>query len=148
MKTARKRVGAATRGFTIIEIIVVVVIIGILAGFVAPRVFNRVGQSRTAVAKSNVATLASLMNQYIVDCGMPESGASLMVLWEKPAGLADGKWKGPYVQNADDLKDPWGNDYVLVIPPQHNADFDIVSYGSDGQPGGEDEAGDVVHGKK
>jgi general secretion pathway protein G len=144
----RRSARPTRRGFTIIEIIVVVVIIGILAGFVAPRVFNRVGQSRSAVAKSNVATLASLMNQYVVDCGMPESGASLQILWEKPAGIADGKWKGPYVQNADDLKDPWGNDYVLVIPPQHNADFDVVSYGSDGQPGGEEEAADVVNGKK
>ena len=58
-------------------------------------------------------------------------------------------WKGPYVNNADDLKDPWGHDYVFLIPSQHgNADFDIVCYGADGQQGGEDDNADIISGKK
>jgi general secretion pathway protein G len=146
MRTKQRR--SSRSAFTIIEIIVVVVIIGVLAAVIAPRVFGRIGQSREAVAKSNASSLASAVNQYVIDCGMPETGASLSILWEKPSGVAEGKWKGPYVQNADDLKDPWGTDFQLIIPPQHNADFDILSYGADGQPGGEGEAADIVNGKK
>lgn len=146
----RARHGAGTRAreaFTIIEVIVIVVILGVLAAVIAPRVLQRVGQSKQSVAQAGVASHATAMMNYIVDCGPPESGASLMVLAEKPANATS--WKGPYVVNVDDLKDPWGHDYVLLIPSQHgNADFDIISYGADGQPGGEGENEDVISGKK
>jgi general secretion pathway protein G len=137
-----------SRAFTLVEVIVIVTIIGILAAIIAPRLLGRVGQSRTAVAKANAESLASSMSNYIVDCGTPESGASVSVLWERPAAIAEDKWRGPYVNNAEALKDPWGKEFVLRIPGEHNVDFDIVSYGKDGEPGGSDEDADIVHGKK
>lgn len=139
--------GGLVPAFTIIEVIVIVVILGVLAAVIAPRLLNRIGQSKQSVAKSGVATLATAVTLYMSDCGAPESGASLSILVENSAGATS--WKGPYVNNADDLKDPWGHDYVLLIPSQHgNADFDIVCYGADGQPGGEKDDADIISGKK
>lgn len=134
--------------FTIIEVIVIVVILGVIAAVIAPRLLSRVGQSKQAVAASNAASLATAMKLYIADCGVPESGASIMILVERPSNVEENTWKGPYVDNADALKDPWGNLYNLVIPGIVNADFDIVSYGKDGQAGGDGENADIVNGKK
>ena len=131
------------RAFTIIEVLVIIVIIGVIAAVVAPRLINRIGQAKTSVAASNAATLATQLKLYQVDCGLPEPGASLSVLWEKPTGAAEASWKGPYIDNQDMLKDPWGNPFILVIPGQKNVDFDIVSYGADGQPGGTGDNEDI-----
>lgn len=139
---------AVRRGFTIIEVIVIVVILGVIAAVIAPRLLSRVGQSKQAVAQSNAASLATAMKLFIADCGMPESGAPITILTERPSNVDESAWKGPYVDNADALKDPWGNLFILVIPGQTNADFDIVSYGKDGQPGGDGENADIVNGKK
>jgi len=139
---------ASRRGFTIIEVIVIVVILGVIAAVIAPRLLQRVGQSKVAVAKSNAASLASAMQLYIADCEMPESGSSILILWERPAGVSEDVWKKPYVDNRDALLDPWGNEFHLVVPGQVNVDFDIVSYGKDGQPGGQDEDADIVNGKR
>jgi len=136
------------RAFTIMEVIVVVVIIGVLAAVIAPRLLGRVGQSRVAVAQSNATAIATAMKGFIMDCGVPEAGADLSILLDRPPNVDEGKWKGPYLDNADQLKDPWGNDFQLRIPGEFNADFDIVSYGSDGAPGGEGEAADIVNGKR
>ena|SRR5436190_7976077 len=146
MKGTRRR--ASRRGFTIIEVIVIVVILGVIAAVIAPRLLSRVGQSKQAVAQSNAASLSTAVKLFIADCGMPEAGAPLTILTELPSNAEEGAWKGPYVDNADALKDPWGNPFILVIPGQVNADFDIVSYGKDGQPGGADENADIVNGKK
>jgi general secretion pathway protein G len=132
------------RGFTIVEVIVIVVILGIIAAVIAPRLLGRVAESKRSVAASNAAALATAMKTFIVDCGMPESGASIMILWERPGNVSERDWKGPYVDNPEQLRDPWGNLYVLRVPGQKNVDFDIVSYGKDGQPGGEGEAEDIV----
>jgi general secretion pathway protein G len=145
----RERHTRRRRGFTMVEAIVVIVIIGVIAAMIAPRLIGRIGQSKQAVAKANAEALATAMRSYIYDMGAtPESGASLDVLWRRPSSAEEGKWKGPYVDNEDSLKDPWGNLYVLVIPGQFNADFDIVSYGADGQPGGEGDNADIVSGKR
>ncbi|MFA6043992.1 MAG: type II secretion system major pseudopilin GspG [Phycisphaerales bacterium] len=142
---ARGRRGAARAGFTIIEVIVIILIIGVLAAVIAPRLLSRVGQSKVAVAASNAASLSTAMKLYIADNGEPESGAAIDVLWTKPANAAS--WKGPYVDNEASLRDPWGNLFVLRIPGEVNKDFDIVSYGKDGAPGGEGENEDIVNGK-
>jgi general secretion pathway protein G len=134
---------AKRRGFTIIEVIVIVVILGVLAAVIAPRLLNRIGQSKQSVAKSNAAALATSMKLFMADHGTPESGAGIEVLWEKPSNVAEGDWH-PYVDNADQLQDPWGRRFVLVLPGQRNVDFDVVSYGADGQPGGTDENADIV----
>ncbi|MEM9083979.1 MAG: type II secretion system major pseudopilin GspG [Planctomycetota bacterium] len=131
------------RGFTLIEAIVIIVIIGVIAAVVAPRLLSRVGQSRTAVAESNASSLATAMKLYFADHGKPEDGATIDILFERPADIEEADYE-PYLDNADQLLDPWGNKFVLVIPGQENFDFDIVSYGADGQPGGEGEDGDIV----
>jgi len=146
--TAGGRAARAGRGFSIVEVIVIVVILGIIAAVIAPRIFGRIGQAKESVAKSGVSTLATAMRNYMIDNGLPESGTPIAILWERPSTIDEAAWKGPYVENPDALKDPWGNLYVLVIPPQFNADFDIVSYGADGQPGGEGENADHVNGKR
>lgn len=140
--TQMGRVGRQVRrGFTIIEVLVIIVIIGVIAAVVAPRLINRIGQAKTSVAANNAASLATAMKTYQIDCGLPESGASLAVLFEKPGNAES--WKGPYINNADELKDPWGNPFVLVIPGVKNVDFDVVSYGADGQPGGTGDNEDI-----
>lgn len=136
------------RAFTIIEVIVIVVILGVIAAVIAPRLLGRVGQSKRAVAQSNATALNTAMKLFSNDCGIPEPGSSIMVLWERPSNVDESAWKGPYVDNADALKDPWGNLFVLQVPGSVNVDFDIISYGKDGQPGGEGENEDVISGKK
>lgn len=132
------------QGFTIIEVIVIVVILGIIATVIAPRLFSRVGQARTSAAENGAATLASLVAGYQIDHGKPPRGATLEdVLWAKPSNVPDAEWE-PYVNKLADLIDPWGNKYVLVIPGEVNIDFDVVSRGSDGQPGGEGDAKDII----
>lgn len=133
-------------GFTIIEVIVIVVILGVIAAVIGPRLIGRIGQSKQSVAKANASALATQLKLFAADFGMPESGAGITVLWEKPGNVEDSAWsgKGPYVDNAQQLIDPWGNQYQLRIPGEKNVDFDIVSYGADGQPGGEGENADII----
>ncbi len=131
------------RGFTIIEVIVIVVILGIIAAVIAPRLLGRIGQSRQAVAKSNATQLANSVKLFLADHSTIEPGSSISILYERPSHIEESKYK-PYVDNPDQLKDPWGRLYILVMPGQKNVDFDIVSYGADGQPGGADENADVI----
>lgn len=140
----------ARRGFTLIEALVVVIILGILAALIAPRLLGRVGQSKRAVAQSNAVSLATSMKAFLIDRGgaQLDPGTPITVLWERPSDMEESAWHGPYVENADAIKDPWGNYFVLVIPGQFNHDFDVVSYGADGSPGGEGENADIVAGKK
>ena len=139
-----QRLKSRARGFTLIEVIVIVVILGVLAAVIAPRFLSRIGQSKRSVAESNAASLAQAVRLFIADHGNPESGAGIEILWEKPANVEDAKWQ-PYVENADKLLDPWGNRFVLRLPGEKNTfDFDVVSYGADGKPGGEGENEDVI----
>lgn len=139
----------AARAFTIAEIIVVVVIIGVLATIVATRLLPKIGAAKATTALANANTLAGSVQEYWNDCGQPPSGAALIdFLMTRPADITDDRWKGPYLQNRDQFIDPWGRPFILVIPPQFNSDFDIVSYGADGQPGGDGENKDIVNGKR
>jgi general secretion pathway protein G len=133
------------RAFTMVEAIVIIVILGIIAAVVAPRLLSRIGQGKQSVAKANAASLATAMKTFMVDYGRtPETGTPITVLIDRPSDMAESGWHGPYVDSADALNDPWGRPFILLIPGQKNHDFDIISYGADGQAGGDGENADIV----
>lgn len=131
----------AARAFTLVEMIVVIIIIGVLLAMIGPRVLQRVGQSKQVAAQNNALAISSALKQYMLDNGVFPDPNNLGVLAAKPTSPDS---KGPWLDNADALKDPWGRPYILVIPAQKNADFDVVSYGADGKPGGTGEDADVI----
>jgi len=128
-------------GFTLIELLIVVIILGVLAALVGPRLFGRVGQSRQAAARVQIELLGAALDQFKLDVGRyPSSQEGLQSLQQSP-GNAPG-WEGPYLKK-DVPKDPWGNPYQYRSPGEHG-EYDLSSYGSDGQPGGDGEATDVT----
>lgn len=129
-----------SKGFTLLELLVVVTIIGLLAGFVAPRYFSQVGKSEVNVARAQIDALEKALDQYRLDTGRyPDSELGLTALLERPA--SEHKWNGPYLKKAVPL-DPWGKAYVYRVPGQRG-DFDVVSFGRDGKPGGTGEDADL-----
>lgn len=138
----RRRLSA---GFTLIELLVVMIILAILAAVVIPRVIGRTEDARRAKATSDIAALETALDAYKLDNGSyPTTEQGLQALVEPPnTDPVPKNWSGPYLKKGIP-KDPWGNEYVYTSPGEHNPDFDIVSYGKDGQPGGEGEDADVV----
>ena len=136
------RVRRPVAGFTLLELLVVVLIIGLLAGFVAPRYFNQVGKSEINVAKAQIDALEKALDQYRLDTGhYPSTELGLAALVTRPA--SEPKWGGPYLRKDVPL-DPWGKPYIYKIPGE-KGDFDLVSYGKDGQPGGSGENADITN---
>ena len=129
-------------GFTLLELLVVMVIIGLLAGFVAPRFFAQIGKSEVKAARAQLDALEKALDQYRLDVGRyPSSEQGLAALVERPAGLT--RWSGPYLKKTVP-QDPWGHPYVYKSPGDHG-EFDLLSYGKDGQPGGTGEAEDITN---
>ena len=129
------------RGFTLLELLVVMVIIGLLAGYVGPKLFGQIGKSETKAAKAQIDALSKALDQYRIDVGRyPSSEQGLGALVQKPAD--EGKWQGPYLAK-NVPPDPWGKPYQYRAPGQHG-DYDLLSYGRDGQPGGDGDNADVV----
>jgi general secretion pathway protein G len=121
-------------GFTLLELLVVMVIIGLLASFVGPRYFSQIGKSEVKSAKAQIDALEKALDQYRLDLGKyPTTEQGLVALVSKPANEA--KWDGPYLKKTVPA-DPWGSPYVYKFPGEHNNEFDLWSFGKDGQPGG------------
>ena len=132
------------RGFTLLEIIVVVTIIAILATLIAPKLLSRVGSAKQTAALAKASTIAKAINLYLLDEGIssPDDNFDLEILLLTPH---DGGGKhGPYLERAADILDPWGNPYELIVPGDVNASFDVISWGEDKQAGGEGAAADVT----
>lgn len=132
---------AKQSGFTLLELLVVVAIIGLLASIAGPRLFSQVGKSQVQVARAQLDAFDKALEQYRLDIGrMPSTEQGLKVLTEAPPGEA--KWRGPYLKRAVAL-DPWGNPYAYRSPAD-KFDYEIVSYGRDGRPGGDGDDADIV----
>jgi general secretion pathway protein G len=118
------------------------VIIGLLAGYVAPKYFSQIGKSEVKAARAQIDALEKALDQYRLDAGhYPTGEQGLNALIVRPAG--EGKWQGPYLKKAVPL-DPWGHSYQYKFPGEHG-DFDLLSLGKDGQPGGSGEAADITN---
>jgi len=149
------------RGFTLIELMVVIVILGVLAGLIVPRIMGRPEEARRMKARVQIESIETALKLYKLDTGSyptTEQGLEALVseqasdtLITKPGivGLAPGSgtdsksWrKGGYLEKGKVPKDPWGNDFVYLCPGE-NGDFDLISYGKDGEPGGEEADVDI-----
>ena len=129
-------------GFTLLELLVVIVIIGLLAAYVGPKYFAQLGKSEVTVAKAQMESFEKSLDTYRLDVGRyPTTEEGMAALMAAPPTAAT-KWNGPYLKKAVPL-DPWGNAYVYRSPGA-KADYEIVSTGKDGQPGGTGENADIV----
>lgn len=134
--------GGVQHGFTLLELLVVMVIIGLLASYVGPRYFSQVGKSEIKTTRAQIDALEKALDQYRLDIGhYPTSEQGLPALITRPAN--EPRWDGPYLKK-NIPPDPWGNPYVYKKPGDHG-EYDILSYGNDGQPGGNGEAADIVN---
>ena len=128
-------------GFTLIELLVVIAIIGLLAAYVAPRYFGQVGKSEVTAAKAQIDALEKALDQYRLDTGhYPPAEFGLAALVERPA--SEPRWNGPYLRKSLPA-DPWGRPFVYRSPGAQGGDYDLLSYGRDGQPGGSGENADL-----
>ena len=133
------------RGFTLIEIMVVVVILGILAGLIVPRIMSRPEEARRTKAALQIRSIESALKLYKLDNGVyPSTEQSLEALVKKPeSGTVPKKWReGGYLESSKVPKDPWGNNFLYLLPGEHG-DFDLSSYARDGQKGGEGDDLDI-----
>ncbi|WP_061536917.1 type II secretion system major pseudopilin GspG [Collimonas arenae] len=129
-------------GFTLLELLVVIVIIGLLAAYVGPKYFAQLGKSEVTIAKAQIGAFEKALDTYRLDVGhYPTNEEGLAALLIKPAAAI--KWNGPYLKKEIPL-DPWGNSYVYRSPGTRG-DYDVISYGKDGQPGGSDENADITN---
>lgn len=129
-------------GFTLVELLVVLVILGLLAGLVGPQVMKHVGSSKTRAAKLQVEELAAALEIYRLDVGAyPTQAQGLQALVTRPAEAR--RWNGPYLKGDSAPLDPWGRPYVYRVPGSNGRDYDLYSLGADGAEGGEGENADV-----
>lgn len=135
---AKRRV----RGFTLLEVLVVMVIIGLLAGYVAPRYFGQLGKSEVKVAQAQISAFEKALDTYRLEIGhYPTTEQGLAALVARPENVP--KWGGPYLQKDVPL-DPWGKSYQYKAPGERR-EYDILSFGKDGQPGGTGDAADITN---
>lgn len=141
MKKNHQVFRALHTGFTLLELLVVLVIVGLLVGYVGPKYFSHLGKSEVKAAKMQISSLHKALDVYRLDNGnYPDQQQGLNALVVAPQGST--KWQGPYLEKAVP-NDPWGKPYQYRIPGE-NGDFDLISLGADGQLGGADENADIV----
>lgn len=129
------------RGFTLLELLVVMVIIGLLAGYVGPRFFAQIGKSEVKTARAQIDALEKALDQYRLDLGhYPSTEQGLDALVNSPG---EERWEGPYLRKAVP-SDPWGKSYEYRYPGERS-EFDLYTFGADGRPGGEGDGADVVN---
>jgi general secretion pathway protein G len=132
-------------GFSLIELLVVLAILGLLIGLVAPPIIRYFGRAKTDVAKVQIHDLESALDLYRLDLGRyPTQSEGLKALVDQPAGVD--RWQGPYLKQKSVPTDPWGHEYHYRIPGEHG-EFDLYSLGADDAPGGTGENQDVVNWK-
>ena len=130
------------RGFTLLELLVVMVIIGLLAGYVGPKFFGQIGKSEVKAARAQIDALSKALDQYRIDMGRyPSSEQGLQALVAAPSG--EQRWSGPYLQKAVP-QDPWGRAYIYRQPGENGGEYDLLSMGKDGQPGGDGENAEIT----
>ena len=137
--TNGKQAGDGEAGFTLMELLVVLVIVGLLAAFVGPLLYQRISPAKTTVARTQIESFMTALDSYQIDVGQfPTSEQGLAALRGDPGASA---WNGPYLRKEVPL-DPWGTDYVYRAPGRSGG-YEIVSYGSDGLEGGNADAADI-----
>jgi general secretion pathway protein G len=130
------------RGFTLVELLVVITIIALIMGIVGPRVLNYLTESKAKAAKIQIESFASALDLFFLDTGRyPNGSEGLSALVQRPGSI--NSWNGPYLKGGQVPPDPWGNRYVYRAPGQHGA-YDILSYGADGTEGGAGPAKDIT----
>ena len=134
----------AEAGFTLVEMLVVITIIGLIMGLVGPRVLGYLGESKVKAAKLQIESFSSSLDLFYLDAGRyPTSSEGLTALTERPGNAAI--WNGPYLKTGAVPLDPWGHVYTYRAPGEHGP-YEIVSFGSDGQEGGSGTAADISNG--
>lgn len=137
----RRSARVGEQGFTLVEMLVVIAIIGLIMGLIGPRVLNYLGESRVKAAKIQMQSFASALDLFNLDTGRyPSSAEGLAALVRRTPGVA--AWNGPYLKGGAVPNDPWGNPYIYRSPGEHSP-FNIVSLGSDRQEGGTATAADI-----
>lgn len=139
--SGRTRIRPQITAFTLLELLVVVVIIGLLASYVGPKYFSQIGKSEVTVARSQIEAFERALDSFRLDVGRyPTTEEGLDALLHRPTNATG--WNGPYLKK-DVPPDPWGHSYTYRAPGA-KGDFEIVSFGKDGQPGGSGENADIV----
>jgi general secretion pathway protein G len=141
-----KRKNRNRKAFTLVELLVVVLIISMLAAFVAPRMFSNIGKTKADLSKAKMAIIENGLARFYIDCGRyPDDSEGLEALITPPADLEEGKWNGPYLK-ASDLVDLWNNPYIYHSEGEYNVgSYDLISLGADGTEGGEGDNADIVN---
>jgi len=136
------------KAFTIVELLVVVLIISMLAAFVAPKLFTGIGRTKAQLSKAKMATIENAIGRFYMDCDRyPDDAEGLEVLLSPvpPEGVEEGNWGGPYLK-ASDLEDLWKRPYIYVAEGEINpGSFDLISLGQDGMDGGEGDNADIYN---
>lgn len=136
-----------SRGFTLIEMLVVIVIIGVLGAIVGPRFFGKADQAKVSAAKAQIEIFSMALNSYYLDTGyFPTTQQGLKALVEKPSSPpVPDNWRGPYLSKTTIPMDPWSHPYVYTCPGKYHPDYDLLSYGKDGKAGGSGDDAEITN---